>query len=192
MTVTKTFLWHDYETFGATPMADRPAQFAAIRTDMNLEPVGDPVEPADRAFDIVDRTVDIVLHLAEAALVILVDGMTQVAFRHVPHDPCDVVEHAGQLVQQAVETGAQLAMETALAIGRDAAFEITPARRIDEIVDLLFDRHLLGAVGPLQGGPQTVAFVVLDRVGDQPDRASAERELGLMGVGEVGRQMFMQ
>ena len=28
-----TFLWHDYETFGANPIADRPAQFAAIRTD---------------------------------------------------------------------------------------------------------------------------------------------------------------
>jgi len=28
----QTFLWHDYETFGATPRRDRPAQFAAIRT----------------------------------------------------------------------------------------------------------------------------------------------------------------
>jgi exodeoxyribonuclease-1 len=38
-----TFLWHDYETFGAHPQLDRPAQFAAIRTDANLEPVGDPI-----------------------------------------------------------------------------------------------------------------------------------------------------
>ena len=28
-----TFLWHDYETFGANTRRDRPAQFAAIRTD---------------------------------------------------------------------------------------------------------------------------------------------------------------
>jgi hypothetical protein len=28
-----TFLWHDYETFGADTRRDRPAQFAAIRTD---------------------------------------------------------------------------------------------------------------------------------------------------------------
>lgn len=38
-----TFLWHDYETFGANPIADRPAQFAAQRTDADLNPVGDPV-----------------------------------------------------------------------------------------------------------------------------------------------------
>ena len=39
----QTFLWHDYETFGADPRRDRPAQFAAIRTTMELEIVGDPV-----------------------------------------------------------------------------------------------------------------------------------------------------
>lgn len=38
-----TFLWHDYETFGATPRRDRPAQFAAIRTDADLNPVGEPM-----------------------------------------------------------------------------------------------------------------------------------------------------
>jgi exodeoxyribonuclease-1 len=40
---TTSFLWHDYETFGANPMADRPSQFAAQRTDTDLNPVGDPV-----------------------------------------------------------------------------------------------------------------------------------------------------
>lgn len=38
-----SFLWHDYETFGANPMADRPAQFAAIRTDAELNPIEEPV-----------------------------------------------------------------------------------------------------------------------------------------------------
>ncbi|TDQ43733.1 exodeoxyribonuclease I subunit C [Tepidicella xavieri] len=38
-----TFLWHDYETFGAHPRLDRPAQFAAIRTDADLNEVGEPV-----------------------------------------------------------------------------------------------------------------------------------------------------
>jgi exodeoxyribonuclease-1 len=46
-----TFLWHDYETFGANPMVDRPAQFAALRTDAELQPVDDPLvlycAPAD-------------------------------------------------------------------------------------------------------------------------------------------------
>lgn len=38
-----TFLWHDYETFGAQPRIDRPAQFAAIRTDANLQEIGEPL-----------------------------------------------------------------------------------------------------------------------------------------------------
>ena len=38
-----TFLWHDYETFGADTRRDRPAQFAAIRTDAELNEIGDPL-----------------------------------------------------------------------------------------------------------------------------------------------------
>jgi exodeoxyribonuclease-1 len=38
-----TFLWHDYETFGVMPRRDRPAQFAAIRTDANLNEIGLPI-----------------------------------------------------------------------------------------------------------------------------------------------------
>jgi exodeoxyribonuclease-1 len=38
-----TFLWHDYETFGAVPRRDRPAQFAAIRTDAELNEIGEPL-----------------------------------------------------------------------------------------------------------------------------------------------------
>ena len=38
-----TFLWHDYETFGAVPRRDRPAQFAAIRTDADLNALGEPI-----------------------------------------------------------------------------------------------------------------------------------------------------
>ncbi|GAD22514.1 exodeoxyribonuclease I [Acidovorax sp. MR-S7] len=38
-----TFLWHDYETFGADTRRDRPAQFAAIRTDADLNEIGQPL-----------------------------------------------------------------------------------------------------------------------------------------------------
>ena len=38
-----TFLWHDYETFGAQPRRDRPAQFAAMRTDAHLNLLGEPL-----------------------------------------------------------------------------------------------------------------------------------------------------
>ena len=38
-----SFLWHDYETFGTDPRRDRPAQFAAIRTDAELNEIGEPL-----------------------------------------------------------------------------------------------------------------------------------------------------
>jgi len=41
--MSHTFLWHDYETFGAVPRRDRPSQFAAIRTDAELNEIGDPL-----------------------------------------------------------------------------------------------------------------------------------------------------
>ena len=38
-----TFYWHDYETFGADPSVDRPSQFAGLRTDAELNPIGEPL-----------------------------------------------------------------------------------------------------------------------------------------------------
>ena len=38
-----TFFWHDYETFGVNPRRDRPAQFAGVRTDFNLNEIDTPV-----------------------------------------------------------------------------------------------------------------------------------------------------
>ncbi|WP_299494273.1 exodeoxyribonuclease I [uncultured Shewanella sp.] len=42
-TIQPTFFWHDYETFGANPAKDRPSQFAGIRTDMDLNIIGEPI-----------------------------------------------------------------------------------------------------------------------------------------------------
>ena len=46
-----TFLWYDLETFGRDPRRTRIAQFAAQRTDGELNPVGEPIslfcQPAD-------------------------------------------------------------------------------------------------------------------------------------------------
>lgn len=39
-----TFFWHDYETFGRVPRRDRPAQFAGVRTDAELNEIGEPLE----------------------------------------------------------------------------------------------------------------------------------------------------
>ncbi|WP_312946135.1 exodeoxyribonuclease I [Superficieibacter sp.] len=45
------FLFHDYETFGTSPALDRPAQFAALRTDADFNVIGEPeifyCKPAD-------------------------------------------------------------------------------------------------------------------------------------------------
>jgi exodeoxyribonuclease-1 len=38
-----SFLFHDYESFGAQPRSDRPAQFAAIRTDHELNEIEAPI-----------------------------------------------------------------------------------------------------------------------------------------------------
>ncbi|WP_017348094.1 exodeoxyribonuclease I [Pantoea sp. A4] len=46
-----SFLFHDYETFGTSPALDRPAQFAALRTDLAFNSVAEPevfyCRPAD-------------------------------------------------------------------------------------------------------------------------------------------------
>lgn len=38
-----TLYWHDYETSGVNPAVDRPLQFAGIRTDENLNVIGEPL-----------------------------------------------------------------------------------------------------------------------------------------------------
>ena len=38
-----TFYWHDYETWGANPSVDRPSQFAGVRTDSELNIIGEPL-----------------------------------------------------------------------------------------------------------------------------------------------------
>lgn len=37
-----TILWHDYETWGISPAFDKPSQFAGIRTDLDLNIIGEP------------------------------------------------------------------------------------------------------------------------------------------------------
>jgi len=40
---TLTLYWHDYETWGEQPARDRPSQFAGLRTDLDLNPLGEPL-----------------------------------------------------------------------------------------------------------------------------------------------------
>jgi len=63
--MTTTFFWHNYETFGATPKSDRPAQFTGIRTDRGLNEIGAPVMVYCKP------TVDALLPSLEACLMTL-------------------------------------------------------------------------------------------------------------------------
>lgn len=51
MTTKNTLYWYDYEAFGLNPMTDRLAQFAGVRTDEDLNIIGEPLmmycKPAD-------------------------------------------------------------------------------------------------------------------------------------------------
>jgi len=38
-----TLYWHDYETWGEVPAQDRPSQFAGVRTDEDLNIIGEPL-----------------------------------------------------------------------------------------------------------------------------------------------------
>jgi exodeoxyribonuclease-1 len=42
-TMTQTFYWHDYETWGVSPSRSRASQFAGIRTDLDLNEIGEPL-----------------------------------------------------------------------------------------------------------------------------------------------------
>lgn len=41
--MNSSYFWHDYETFGVSPRIDRPAQFAGVRTDLELNEIEEPV-----------------------------------------------------------------------------------------------------------------------------------------------------
>lgn len=41
--VLNTIYWHDYETFGVDPRRDRASQFAGLRTDEDLNIIGEPL-----------------------------------------------------------------------------------------------------------------------------------------------------
>ena len=59
---SNSFYWYDYETFGIDPRADRIAQFAGIRTDMDFNIIDEPI-------DIFCKATDDVLPNPEACLI---------------------------------------------------------------------------------------------------------------------------
>ncbi len=59
---TASLYWYDYETFGISPASDRISQFAGIRTDMDFNEIGEPI-------DIFCKATDDILPNPEACLI---------------------------------------------------------------------------------------------------------------------------
>jgi len=49
--LANSFYWHDYETWGTDPAQDRPVQFAGLRTDAALNPIGESLVLYSRPTD---------------------------------------------------------------------------------------------------------------------------------------------
>lgn len=112
-----TFYWHDYETWGSTPAADRPCQFAGLRTDTELNEVGEP-------FVVFARPADDLLPQPDACLV---TGITP--------------QRAATLGQPEAEFARAIQRE--LAVPGTCGVGYNSLRFDDEVTRYLFYRNLL-------------------------------------------------
>lgn len=85
-----SIVWYDYETFGASPAWDRPAQFAAIRTDEELNEIEPPVELFCRQAD------DYLPH----PQAVLVTGITPQACQQKGIAETDFIHYINQVFKQ--------------------------------------------------------------------------------------------
>ena len=112
-----SFFWHDYETFGVVPRRDRPAQFAGVRTDADLNEIGAPVNwhcrPAPDT-------------LPEPEAVLLTGILPQYALQH------GLPEH-----EFAARIEAELARDGTVGVGYNSI------RFDDEVTRFLFWRNLI-------------------------------------------------
>ena len=69
-----TFYWYDFESWGTSPKKDKPSQFAGIRTDMDLNIIGEPLiqrelqQLFDKKFELSNMTIDDEITLLERKL----------------------------------------------------------------------------------------------------------------------------
>jgi exodeoxyribonuclease I len=78
-----SFFWYDLETSGISPRSGRIMQFAGQRTDMNLEPVGEPVNLLVRLSEDVLPDPDAIMVTGITPQVTLQDGMTEAEFLRI-------------------------------------------------------------------------------------------------------------
>jgi len=78
--MAQTFFWYDLETSGLSPREQRIMQFAGQRTDMDLNPVGTPVNILVRLGEDILPDPDAVLLTGITPQSTLQDGVTEVEF----------------------------------------------------------------------------------------------------------------
>jgi exodeoxyribonuclease-1 len=78
----QSFFWYDLETSGLSPRTQRIMQFAGQRTDMDLNPIGDPVNILIKLGDDVLPDPEAVLLTGITPQATLQDGVTEVEFLH--------------------------------------------------------------------------------------------------------------
>jgi len=86
MTHSASMYWHDYETFGLNPRVDRIAQFAGIRTDMDLNIIGDPLVIYNKATDDMLPNPDACLVTGITPQKAIADGLIETEFMAAIHE----------------------------------------------------------------------------------------------------------
>src|SRR5438128_2160792 len=78
--MTQTFFFYDLETTGFNPREARIMQFAGIRTDMDLNPVDDPINELIKITDDILPDPDAILVTGITPQATKVDGLTEAEF----------------------------------------------------------------------------------------------------------------
>lgn len=80
---SQTLFWYDLETTGISPREDRIMQFAGQRTDMQLNPVGEPVNVLIKLSDDILPQPEAVLLTGITPQQTLADGITEAEFLRI-------------------------------------------------------------------------------------------------------------
>lgn len=76
----QTLFWYDLETTGINPREDRVMQFAGQRTDLQLEPIGEPVNVLIRLSEDILPSPDAILITGITPQQTIADGMSEAEF----------------------------------------------------------------------------------------------------------------
>jgi exodeoxyribonuclease-1 len=82
----QTYFWYDLETSGINPREDRVMQFAGQRTDLNLEPIGEPVNILIRLSEDILPAPEAILLTGITPQQTLADGVTELEFLKIFYD----------------------------------------------------------------------------------------------------------